>query len=116
MPPTGSTIRRDSRSNRAGEIALHPGSINNLVQQAVARAGMDPVPYSAHNLRAGFMTYAHLCGASDRAIAHQTRHRSLATLGSMHGDGTSGRSRGREVALEVREHRRQGGAAVRAEI
>jgi len=26
-------------------------------------------------------TYAHLRGASDRAIAHQTRHRFLATLG-----------------------------------
>jgi site-specific recombinase XerD len=52
-----------------------------LVQQAVARAGLDPAPYSAHSLRAGFVTYAHLRGASDRAIAHQTRRRSLATLG-----------------------------------
>jgi site-specific recombinase XerD len=51
------------------------------VQKAVARAGLDPTPYSAHSLRAGFVTYAHLRGASDRAIAHQTRHRSLATLG-----------------------------------
>lgn len=36
-----------------------------------------------HSLRAGFVTYAqhHLRGAtSDRAIAHETRHRSLATL------------------------------------
>jgi hypothetical protein len=29
----------------------------------------------------GSRPYAHLRGASDRAIAHQTRHRSLATLG-----------------------------------
>ena len=28
------------------------------------------------------MTYAHLRGASDRAIAHQTRHRSLAAIGT----------------------------------
>ncbi len=40
------------------------------------------MPYSAHSLRAGFVTYAHLRGASDRAIAHQTRHRSLATVGT----------------------------------
>jgi len=33
-------------------------------------------------MRAGFVTYAHLRGASDRAIAHQTRHRSLVTLGA----------------------------------
>jgi len=51
------------------------------VQGAIKRAGIDPLPYSAHSLRAGFVTYAHLRGASDRAIAHQTRHRSLATLG-----------------------------------
>jgi site-specific recombinase XerD len=60
---------------------LHPESVNTLIQNAVARAGLDPTPYSAHSLRAGFVTYAHLRGASDRAIAHQTRHRSLATLG-----------------------------------
>ncbi|MGH3834245.1 MAG: hypothetical protein ACRDSF_00865 [Pseudonocardiaceae bacterium] len=28
------------------------------------------------------VTYAHLRGASDRAIAHQTRHRCLATVGT----------------------------------
>jgi site-specific recombinase XerD len=77
----GPTFRKVTKSNRVGATGLHPGSINNLVQQAVARAGLDPLPYSAHSLRAGFVTYAHLRGASDRAIAHQTRHRSLATLG-----------------------------------
>lgn len=77
----GPLFRRVTKSNRAGTGALNPGSINQLVQQAVARAGIDPLPYSAHSLRAGFVTYAHLRGASDRAIAHQTRHRSLATLG-----------------------------------
>ena len=38
------------------------------------------VGYSAHSLRAGFATYAAQRGASDRAIAHQPRHRSLASL------------------------------------
>ena len=60
---------------------MNPSSVNVLVQQAAARANLDPAAYSAHSLRAGFVTYAHLRGASDRAIAHQTRHRSLATLG-----------------------------------
>jgi len=52
------------------------------VQQAVVGAGIDPTRYSAHSLRAGFVTYAHLRGASKQAIAHQTRHRSLATRSS----------------------------------
>ena len=67
--------------NRDSPRPLNPASINVLVQHAVARVGLDPALYSAHSLRAGFVTYAHLRGASDRAIAHQTRHRSLTTLG-----------------------------------
>jgi len=75
----GPVLRAVGKNNKPGSQGLHPESINTLVQKAVARAGMDPGPYS---LRAGFVTYAHLRGASDRAIAHQTRHRSLATLGT----------------------------------
>jgi site-specific recombinase XerD len=78
----GPIFRPVSKGNRALPRPLHPESINTLVQNAIARAGLDPAPYSAHSLRAGFVTYAHLRGASDRAIAHQTRHRSLATLGA----------------------------------
>ncbi len=77
----GPVFRPVGKSNRAAIRPLHPESINTLVQKAVARAGLDPSPYSAHSLRAGFVTYAHLRGASDRSIAHQTRHRSLATIG-----------------------------------
>lgn len=77
----GPAFRPVGKSNTAGPGSSHPESINTLVQKAVARAGLDPQPYSAHSLRAGFVTYAHLRGASDRAIAHQTRHRSLAALG-----------------------------------
>ena len=78
---TGPLLQGVTKANRPTGRALHPESVNTLVQAAVARAGLDPTPYSAHSLRAGFVTWAHLRGASDRAIAHQTRHRSLATLG-----------------------------------
>jgi site-specific recombinase XerD len=77
----GAVFRRVTKANAPGRSGLNPGSINQIVQRAIARAGLDPAPYSAHSLRAGFVTYAHLRGASDRAIAHQTRHRSLAALG-----------------------------------
>ena len=77
----GPVFRPVSKGNRALGRRLHPEAVNDLVQAAVARAGIEPGPYSAHSLRAGFVTYAHLRGASDRAIAHQTRHRSMATLG-----------------------------------
>jgi site-specific recombinase XerD len=61
---------------------MNPESVNDLVQAAVRRAGLDPPRYSAHSLRAGFVTCAHLRGASDRATAHRTQHRSLATVGA----------------------------------
>lgn len=78
----GPVLRKISRGNRVLTQALHPESINTIVQRAVARAELGDGPWSAHSLRAGHVTYAHQRGASDRAIAHQTRHRSLATVGT----------------------------------
>ena len=79
---TGPVFRAVSKANRPGPRPLNPESVNQLIQTAVTRAGLDSTGYSAHSLRAGFVTYAHLRGATDRAIAHQTRHRSLATIGT----------------------------------
>jgi site-specific recombinase XerD len=78
----GAVLRPISKGNRPLPRRLHPESINDLVQAAVHRVDPGATGYSAHSLRAGFVTYAHLRGASDRAIAHQTRHRSLATVGT----------------------------------
>jgi len=78
----GPVLRKISTGNRVQDRALHPESVNKRVQAAAARAGLTDGPYSAHSLRAGFVTFAHLRGASDRAIAHQTRHRSLASVGT----------------------------------
>jgi len=74
-------FRSVDRHNRLGE-SLSGTAINNIVKRAVRRTGRDAAPFSAHSLRAGFVTYAHLRGASDRAIAHQTRHASLASVGT----------------------------------
>jgi integrase len=85
----GPLLRPVSKGNRVLDRPLHPESVNTLVQLAIQRADLRdpkdpdrPFPGSAHSLRAGFVTYAHLKGVSDRAIAHQTRHRSLASIGT----------------------------------
>ncbi|MCV7137112.1 tyrosine-type recombinase/integrase [Mycobacterium hodleri] len=78
----GPVFRPVSKGNHALARRLHPESMNTLIRNAIHRAGTDASGYSAHSLRAGFVTHAHLRGATDRAIAHQTRHRSLATLGT----------------------------------
>lgn len=76
---TGPIFGQVTRHNQVSR-SLTAHSVNRIVQAAIERAGVVG-HYSAHSLRAGFVTYAHLRGASDRAIAHQTRHSSLATLG-----------------------------------
>ncbi|MBC3189979.1 hypothetical protein H7X46_02740 [Pseudonocardia sp. C8] len=59
--------------------------MHRRITALVSAAGLDQLPnkpnYSPHSLRAGFVTWAHLRGASDREIAAQTRHRSLASVG-----------------------------------
>lgn len=58
----GPLLRPVSKGNRALARRLNADSANLLVQQAIACAGLDPLPYSAHSLRAGFVTYAHFEG------------------------------------------------------
>ena len=77
---SGPVLRKVSTGNRVLDRPLHPESVNKLVQAAVARAGIHDGDYSAHSLRAGFVTFAHLRGATDHQIAHQTRHRSIASV------------------------------------
>ena len=76
-------FRAVSKGNRALDRRLTPAAVNDILRTAVVAAGLDnPEQYSAHSLRAGFVTYAHIRGASDHAIAHQTRHRSLTSVGT----------------------------------
>jgi site-specific recombinase XerD len=78
---TGPLLRGLTRTQQPRPTRMNDASINMLVKAAIARTGTDPTPYSAHGLRAGFVTYANLMGQTDRSIARQTRHRSLASLG-----------------------------------
>jgi integrase len=59
---------------------LSTRGVTRAVRRAVARTEMDPEHLSSHSLRAGFATSAAAAGASERSIAAQTRHRSMATL------------------------------------
>ncbi len=69
----------------AGQFSLarpgRPGLGESVAPRAAGGSCGGSATAAASSLRAGFVTYAHLRGASDRAIAHQTRHRSLATIG-----------------------------------
>ncbi|OLM28654.1 putative integrase [Pseudonocardia sp. Ae717_Ps2] len=77
----GPLLRRVSTGNRPAPTGLHRASVNRRITELAAAAGLGDEGYSPHSLRAGFVTWAHLRGASDREIAAQTRHRSLVSVG-----------------------------------
>lgn len=76
----GPLFRAVSRHGAVGGEALSGRAVSLVVKRSVASIGLDPSPYSAHSLRAGFATTAAANGASERAIAAQTGHRSMVVL------------------------------------
>lgn len=105
---SGPVFRGVTKGNTPAHRPLHPESVNSLVQQAVERAGIAPDHYTAHSLRAGFVTYSQLLGVDDRAIAAQTRHLVLESVRAYQRDGldeeraTALRAAGQDALWPVR--------------
>lgn len=66
-------------SGRSGAGRLTPQTVRLIVRRACRAAGI-PEEYSAHSLRAGFVTQSIRGGASDHAIMDQTGHRDSAMV------------------------------------
>jgi site-specific recombinase XerD len=77
---SGPLFRAVDQLGVVSEEALCPDSIAWIVKRAVQRAGLNPMEYAGHSLRAGLATQAAMNGASELAIMKQTGHRSLATV------------------------------------
>jgi len=69
-------------------LALVDRSVALIVKRVGGSAGLDPVNYAGHSLRAGLVTSAAAAGVSERAIMNQTGHRSLPTLRRYIRDGS----------------------------
>ena len=54
--------------------------MSRILRRSARHAKLEMPDLSGHSLRADFATSAAQAGATERAIAQQTRHRSLATL------------------------------------
>lgn len=68
-------VRRTGHDGR-----IRPSYVCRIVQDAVAKIGLDPALYGGHSLRAGFVTAAAESGASELLIAAQTGHRNMIVL------------------------------------
>lgn len=51
--------------------------VARVVKKLAERAGLDPMKYAGHSLRAGHATSAAIGGATERSIMNQTGHRSV---------------------------------------
>ena len=78
----GAIFRKISRSGRIAFAGLTPGAVRRILLHRAALAGLAVAMserLSPHGLRAGFITQAHLNGASEEAIMAQARHRDWRT-------------------------------------
>ena len=73
----GPIFRAIDRWEAVEEKALTPQSINLIVKRRCAMAGLEPEAFSAHGLRAGYLTEAARHGVSLPEAMQQSRHRSV---------------------------------------
>ncbi len=76
----GPVFRKVSKSDRVEERRLCDKSVALIVKRAAESAGLDPMNYAGHSLRAGLATSAAIAGVSEWSIMQQTGHKSTAMV------------------------------------
>lgn len=76
----GPLFRSVNKGGRLQSDRLSDKAVALVVKRAAEAAGLDPVNYAGHSLRAGLATSAAAAGATERAIMAQTGHRSTAMV------------------------------------
>jgi integrase len=82
----GSVFRAIDRWGAVKEKALTPQSVNLVVKRRCALAGLAPSEFSAHGLRAGFLTEAARRGVPLPEAMQQSQHRSVQQAASYYND------------------------------
>ena len=78
--PSGALFRSIDRWDRTG-LRISADAVNVIVKQGVLARGIgDPANYSAHSLRAGYVTEMRARGATDAQVMRTTGHRTAAML------------------------------------
>jgi integrase len=77
--------------------ALTPQSVNGILKRRIGLAGLDPKEFSAHGLRAGYLTEAAQRGVSLPEAMQQSQHRSVQQAASYYNEAE--RRQGRAARL-----------------
>ncbi len=94
---SGSVFRKVGRWGTISRHELDPQSINLIVKQRAAMAGLEPGEFSAHGLRSGYLTEAANRGIPLPEAMEQSRHRSVQQAASYY--NSAARRNGRAARL-----------------
>jgi integrase len=73
-------FRRFYRGESIGESAMTAQYVSTVLKRHAESAGLDPDEYSAHSLRAGFITQAIRTGKAERRVKEHSGHASWETF------------------------------------
>ena len=76
----GDIFRRFYRGESIGESAMTAQYVSTVLKRHAEAAGLDPKAYSAHSLRAGFITQAIRAGKPERRVKEHSGHASWETF------------------------------------
>ena len=76
----GDIFRRFYRGESVGKEAMTAQYVSKVLKRHAESAGLDPEKYSAHSLRAGFITQAIRAGKSERRVKEHSGHASWDTF------------------------------------
>ncbi|WP_263788101.1 site-specific integrase [Salinibacter grassmerensis] len=76
----GDIFRRFYRGESIGESAMTAQYVSTVLKRHAESAGLDPESYSAHSLRAGFITQAIRAGKPERRVKEHSGHASWETF------------------------------------
>jgi integrase len=79
-PFDGPIFRRFYRGESIGSAALTAQYVSKILKRHAERVGLDPEGYSAHSLRAGFITQAIRAGKAERRVKEHSGHKSWETF------------------------------------
>lgn len=96
---SGSVFRAIGRWGTVSRRALDPQSVNAIIKQRAAMAGLEPGEFSAHGLRSGYLTEAANRGIPLPEAMEQSRHRSVQQASSYYNNAT--RRSGRAARLLI---------------
>ncbi|MGE7471979.1 site-specific integrase [Bosea sp. NPDC003192] len=95
----GAIFRAINRWEGLSDRALTPQAVNLILKRRCVQAGLDPVTFSAHGLRSGYLTEAARNGVPLPAAMQQSQHRSVQQAASYYNDADRQFSKAARLAV-----------------